>query len=315
MDDWKGHIIRTKGRYKRPETPVGAPAGVFKRTLVDGPIEVTAMGFADSHTFHADPEEKLSSRDRLDRAVLVQSMEHWRDIQDAFLSKLLRTPLPEVIAGGGFGENLLVSGCSADDLCVGDKLMVARRAREEGDVDGSDGDDSSLVLQITSPRRPCSKVDTQFGATWDGSGVRAYCARTGRAGFMCRVLTPGVLPDGCDLAVVERSHPRWTLSRISSLVYGLEGACDKPQYALPGFDDKTCSGVCGTGGGREAVLSQWKATEDDMRELAGIEELACYEWRDEVQAMLSAVGLGLGWDCLYTDWKSVISKFCNAGWT
>jgi hypothetical protein len=132
---------------------------------------------------------------------------------------------------------------------------------------------------------------------------------------MCRVLTPGVLPDGCDLAVVERSHPLWTLSRISSLVYGIEGACDKPQYALPGFDDKTSSGVCGTGGGREAVLSQWKATEDDMRELAGIEELACYEWRDEVQAMLSAVDRPAVWDCLYTDWKSVISKFCNAGWT
>ena len=54
MDDWKGHIIRTKGRYKRPETPVGAPAGVFKRTLVDGPIEVTAMGKAGAHFASVD---------------------------------------------------------------------------------------------------------------------------------------------------------------------------------------------------------------------------------------------------------------------
>jgi MOSC domain-containing protein YiiM len=313
MDGWKGHMIRTEGRYKRPRTPMAAPAGVFARTRVDGPVEVTAMGFVDSHTFHADPNVEISTRDRLDRAVLVQSVEHWRDIREEFRSKCLRTPLPEVIAGGGFGENLLVSGCSADDLCVGDKLMVARRAREGGGVDDGDDDNNALVLQITSPRRPCSRVNMQFGATWDGSGVRAYCARTGRAGFMCRVLTPGVLPDGCALAVVERPHPRWTLARVSSLIYGMEGACDKPQYyALPGFGYKTPSGVYGTGGGREAVLSEWKATEDDMRELAGMEELACYEWRDEVRAMLGEVDQPTCWGAWSrADRKSGWSRFCN----
>ena len=51
-----------------------------------------------------------------------------------------------------------------------------------------------LVLQVTSPRRPCSKIDRAFGEMWNGQGVRAHCAKSGRAGIMCRVLSPGALP-------------------------------------------------------------------------------------------------------------------------
>ncbi len=52
--------------------------------------------------------------------------------------------------------------------------------------------------------------------------MRACCTRTSRADFLCRVLTPGILPDGCNLAIVERPHPQWTLFRVSSLIYGME---------------------------------------------------------------------------------------------
>ena len=300
-------IMQTKGLHSRAATTMGN----FDREQLGGPVELSAMGLANSHTFHARadvPSDPFGKRaeDRLDRAVLVQSEEHWQDIRTEFESKTLRQPLPKRMAGGNFGENLLISGCSADDLCIGDKLVVVResksskRKRARTD-DGAD----ALMLQITSPRRPCSKVDTQFGATWDGSGVRAYCARSGRAGFMVRVLTPGVLPEGCQLCVTERPNPRWTLSRVASLVYGMEGACDHPKhYTLPGFTHETASGVRGSGGGREAVLAKWKGTEAELRQLACLPELAAYEWKDEVQAMLHVVDLAApapaapGWSCL-----------------
>ena len=289
-------IMQTKGIYSRTATAMGN----FDREQLIGPIKLTSMGIINSHTFHV-VADYLTTDDRLDRAVLVQSEEHWQDIRNEFEYKPLRQPLPKKVAGGSFGENLLISGCSSDDLCIGDKLVVVRKSKCSTD-DSAD----TLVLQITSPRRPCSRVDKQFGATWDGSGVRAYCARSGRAGFMVRVLTPGILPVGCQLCVSERPNPRWTLSRVASLIYGMEGACDQPtHYTLPGFTHDTTSGVQGSGGGRGAVLAKWKGTETELRELANLPELATYEWKDEVQAMLHAVeshwqasSAAVGWSCI-----------------
>ena len=156
-------IMQTKGIYSRTATAMGN----FDREQLIGPIKLTNMGIINSHTFHV-VADYLTTDDRLDRAVLVQSEEHWQDIRNEFEYKPLRQPLPKKVAGGSFGENLLISGCSSDDLCIGDKLVVVRESKCITD-DSAD----TLVLQITSPRRPCSRVDKQFGATWDGSGVRA----------------------------------------------------------------------------------------------------------------------------------------------
>ena len=114
---------------------------------------------------------------------------------------------------------------------------------------------------------------------------------------MCRVLTPGTLPsDGCQLRVVERPHARWPLSRVASLLYGIEGACDNPAvYVLPGFSHTTPGGCRGAGGGKQAVLDKWQGTLSELRELAGLRELASFEWKDEFAAMQAVVG---GWDCV-----------------
>jgi hypothetical protein len=38
----------------------------------------------------------------------------------------------------------------------------------------------------------------------------------------------------------KQSHPQWMLFQVSSLIYRMEGTCDRPQYyALPGFDHRT----------------------------------------------------------------------------
>ena len=75
-----------------------------------------------SHDWHVRTT-RIGSKDVLDRAILVQSETHWSDIAAAALA--LREPLPEGFRGGDFGENILVSGVSADDLCVGDILALS----------------------------------------------------------------------------------------------------------------------------------------------------------------------------------------------
>jgi hypothetical protein len=69
----------------------------------------------------------------------------------------------------------------------------------------------------------------------------------------------------------KQPHPQWTLFGVTSLIYGIEGACDRPQYyALPSFNHRNHSSVRGMGGGCEAVLSKQKATENVSQELASL---------------------------------------------
>jgi MOSC domain-containing protein YiiM len=297
-------MLTVTGRFVRAD----APGSTFERKRIAPrrPAQITAAGFVrpddgqQSFTSNVRMPDRCyhAVQDALDRAVLVQTEAHWIDVRCHFSEQgtSLHRPLPPAINGGDFGENILCRGASADDLCIGDKVALVDLKRDWAEVGRrhkrgrADREDDRLLLQITSPRRPCSKVDKKFGQTWDGGGVRAYCARSGRAGFLCRVLVPGVLPaDGCILRVVERPFPHWTLSRVSSLLYGIEGAVDAPGYSLPGFDHTTPSLTRGTGGGRSAVLAKWKGTEEELAELANLEPLAGFEWQDELRAMHEAV--------------------------
>jgi MOSC domain-containing protein YiiM len=81
------------------------------------------------------------------------------------------------------------------------------------------------VLEISSPRRPCSRVDQRFGRTFQLAGVRAEAARTGVAGIMLRVLQPGSIARGDTFRVVLRPHPEWSVMRAASLLYGHPTAC------------------------------------------------------------------------------------------
>ena len=77
-------------------------------------------------------------------------------------------------------------------------------------------------------------MDAVFGSTPGPSGVRALCAKTGLAGFFCRVVEEGELDDGDCLSVVERPHPQWSLERVSRLLYGMPGVAETPAYRIPG---------------------------------------------------------------------------------
>lgn len=173
----------------------------------------------------------------LARGLLIQSEAHHEELLTSAKLKL-RQPLPAKFKGGDWAENVLVSGeGNARTLCIGDVLMVrpGRRSADDIRADISRQEESALLLQVTSPRRPCSKVDLTFGRTWGRDGVRAYVARTGAAGWFVKILRPGELCDGDELAVVERPNPSWPLRRVASLLYGMDGAADSPSgYALPG---------------------------------------------------------------------------------
>ena len=89
-----------------------------------------------------------------------------------------------------------------------------------------------------------------------------------------RVLSPGIICDGDILEVVERPNPSWPLARVADLLYNMDGVCDAPgRYRFPE--------------GAE-VITKWRGTQTELRELASLPELAGFEWRDEAEKMLAA---------------------------
>lgn len=77
---------------------------------------------------------------------------------------------------GTFGENLTIAGLESADYAIGDRLHIGE----------------AVVLQVTSPRIPCSTLAARMA---DPTFVKRFRAAE-RPGLYCRVLQPGVLSPG-----------------------------------------------------------------------------------------------------------------------
>jgi hypothetical protein len=107
------------------------------------------------------------------------------------------------------------------------------------------------LLQVSSPRRPCSRVDQRFGRTFTAQGVRAEAARTGAAGIMLRVLQAGSVAAGDAVRVLQRAHPDWSVLRAAALLYGHPTAC--MMYST-----------------RNVKLSEWMGSLQELREVTAL---------------------------------------------
>ncbi|HUJ29476.1 MAG TPA: MOSC domain-containing protein [Myxococcales bacterium] len=141
----------------------------FGKQPVRGPVRVGAENVEGDkqmdRRYHGGP----------DKAVLAYSADHyplWR-------AELSWPDLPF----GGFAENLSVEGVTEDTACVGDVWRAG-----------------TAVLQISSPRFPCIKIP-RF---WRRPALLERVVETGRTGWYMRVLEPGVLQEGDEIALLER---------------------------------------------------------------------------------------------------------------
>mmetsp|Transcript_45271 Transcript_45271/g.102247 ORF Transcript_45271/g.102247 Transcript_45271/m.102247 type:complete len:296 (+) Transcript_45271:172-1059(+) len=223
----------------------------FSRKVVShegASIRVLKDGFVGSNEWHRTEE----LQDANERAILIQSSANVDELCSSFpqFAKGLCAP-------ASFGENVFVRGAlSARSVCLGDVLRVTRRQPDE-----SLGASSSLELEVSCPRRPCSQVDQVHGKVYTQAGVRAASARQGLAGFFCRVLREGDLAVNDAFEVVRRPLPEWPLERASRLLYGNH------------LDSTYKRGV-------------WGGTRAELRELANMPCLAHCEWREVALEML-----------------------------
>jgi MOSC domain-containing protein YiiM len=85
------------------------------------------------------------------------------------------TRLGRDLAPGTFGENLTIAELESGPVSAGDRLLIG-----------------SVVLEVTAPRIPCSKLATRMG---DPGFVKEFRAAA-RPGMYCRVIQTGMVTPG-----------------------------------------------------------------------------------------------------------------------
>lgn len=151
---------------------------------VQGPLHLGKEGFAGDQQadrrYHGGP----------DKAALVYSNDHYAP----WHAELFPHPLPP----GAFGENILVSGITEKDVCVGDIYTLGESQ-----------------VQVSQPRQPCGKQARRWGIP----DLVDQINKRGWTGWYLRVLREGRVQSGDRFQLIERPNPEWPIPRAHQIMH------------------------------------------------------------------------------------------------
>jgi MOSC domain-containing protein YiiM len=171
-----------------PETRVdqrGEWVSAIHRKPVDGRVYLSERGLAGDevadHRHHGSPNQ----------AVCVHPLEHYEYWNSVY---------PGAIFGPAtLGENWTVTGMNEQTVCIGDAYRAG-----------------SAVVQVSAPRIPCSTQERKVGLP----GFLARVVESRRTGWYLRVLTPGEVGAGDELALVSRPARPYTVAQVNENFHG-----------------------------------------------------------------------------------------------
>lgn len=99
---------------------------------------------------------------------------------------------------GAFGENISTMGMTEREVSVGDIFRLG-----------------GALIQVSQGRQPCWKLSQRFGVADMARRVQS----SGRTGWYCRVLQPGMVAPGDTMELIDRVAPEWTLHRLWHALY------------------------------------------------------------------------------------------------
>ncbi|HEY9009597.1 MAG TPA: MOSC domain-containing protein [Devosia sp.] len=108
---------------------------------------------------------------------------------------------------GTFGENLTISGLSGDAVAIGDRLQIGH-----------------VLLEVTYHRTPCATLGRRMG---DPRWVQRF-AKALRPGAYTRVLTPGMVEAGMEIAYIPFAGERVTVSELMAT----DGLRERPRELM-----------------------------------------------------------------------------------
>ncbi|GFH48114.1 hypothetical protein CTEN210_04590 [Chaetoceros tenuissimus] len=186
---------------------------------------------------------------REDRAILFQAEDNYRRLMNDPQWKNFFHDI-DYMNNPSFGEQIIVKGIKPSDIAIGDVFEV-------------EGKKSSLVVEITSPRKPCNHVNKRHGTKSGLQGMQRFALSNALGGWFARVLVAGELRDDMNLVRTKHPHSKWTLPYISQVLY-TEGSR---------FEHAACKAT-------------WNRSKRELEELISITQLANYEWKDEAIKIL-----------------------------
>lgn len=200
------------------------------------------MGLEDSTEWHRANYHKFMHDEPWDRAILLNSKKHYEELKAQFPN--MKHYWEE--EGATFGEQLVIDGLDADNICLGDVLK-------------SNATNSGLELQVTSPRLCCFRADHRYPAIPEvklsgaNGTVRQWASSNSRGGFFCKVLRPGTVQEGDSFSLLPGNFQTYPLSYLAELLYA-----EKP------------------------TAVNFRGTDQQLKELCDAEELAMFEWRERL---------------------------------
>ena len=207
--------------------------------------------------------DKSTKSIREDRAVLFQSQENYEKVMkhERFNWCFQEISYMEYPT---FGEQVIVNGIDTSILAVGDVFEI------EGGL-------SPLVVEITSPRKPCVELNYKHD-TYNGTkGIQHYVHHNNMAGWFARVLVAGELKEGMKFIRTKQPNPKWTLDYVHRALYR-EGTIRESRMRV----------------------ASWKRDRKELKELIALPQLGEYEWKVEARKQLLKLD-GFDWkkECYY----------------
>jgi MOSC domain-containing protein YiiM len=169
-------------------------ASAIEKAAVEGPRAVHWLGI------EGDAQADLSVHGGPDKAIHHYPFDHyahWRTALGAFPA--LRQP-------GAFGENISTIGLTEDVACIGDRYRLG-----------------SAMVEIAQGRQPCWKQAHRLSSRT----VVAAMVQSRKCGWYYRVIEEGAVQAGDELALLDRPHAEWTVTRVIGLLIAGEGPTDK----------------------------------------------------------------------------------------
>jgi MOSC domain-containing protein YiiM len=188
MDTLTGRIVSLQ--VSLPQIITTASGKEWKSAIAKKPVDKPIL--LSKENLEGDYQANRKYHGGPDKALCGYSAEHF-----PYWNEILGTEMPY----GAFGENITVADLTEDVLCIGDILEI-----------GS----SSVQIQISQPRQPCSNVSKR----WNQPSLPRRMEETGWTGFYARVISGGEVAPDARLTLKERPHPDWTILRANRLMYG-----------------------------------------------------------------------------------------------
>jgi MOSC domain-containing protein YiiM len=180
-----GRVVAVLRGAAVPTSRPGSRSAIAKQ-VVDGAVAVGPTGLA------GDEQGDTRIHGGPDKAVHQYPLDHYT----AWRAEL--GALPVLQLPGAFGENIASTGMAEADVCRGDRVRMG-----------------SVLLEVTQTRQPCWKLNARFNLP----DMALRLQRTGRTGWYYRVVEAGAVQAGDTIALVDRPHPAWPLSRVIEALY------------------------------------------------------------------------------------------------